>query len=244
MMAIIKTIDLVKRYDNSDVLKGITTEFESGTITTIIGPSGGGKSTFLRCLNLLENPSSGNVYFAGIDLTDRHTKLNDIRQKIGMVFQSFHLFDNLTVLGNVVIGQEKVLHRTKEEAIKKADYFLQKVGMLEFRNRSVKTLSGGQKQRVAIARTLAMEPKVILFDEPTSSLDPLMVGEVLNVIKNVVLDHSFTAIIVTHEIEFAREISDRIIYMEDGRIMLDATPKDLFQNPTHPSVKRFLSRFV
>ncbi len=243
-MCILKTENLNKRFDDNDVLKGITTEFKSGTITTIIGPSGSGKSTFLRCLNLLENPTEGKIYFDNIDLTNRHVKLNEIRQKIGMVFQSFHLFDNLTVLGNVLIGQEKVLRVSKKVAVKKAEYFLDKVGMLEFKNRFVKTLSGGQRQRVAIARALAMEPKIILFDEPTSSLDPLMVGEVLNVIKDIVSDLSFTAIIVTHEIAFAREISDRIIYMEDGKILQDTNPKELFDNPSNPNIKQFLNRFL
>lgn len=242
-MNIIRTDNLVKKFDDVTVLKGITTGFEKGTITSIIGPSGSGKSTFLRCLNQLEEASEGHVYFNEQDLTLRSVDINQVRSKIGMVFQSFNLFDNLSVLGNIMIGQEKILKRDKKTAQDRALYFLNKVGLIEFRDRKVSQLSGGQKQRVAIARTLAMDPDVILFDEPTSSLDPLMVGEVLEVIRDVVHE-DFTVIVVTHEMEFAREISNRVIYMEDGQIVEDGTSEEVYGDPKHENLKAFLKRIL
>lgn len=242
-MEIIRTEQLVKRFDQGDILKGITVGFEQGTITSIIGPSGSGKSTFLRCLNQLEEASEGAVYFYDQDITSRSVNINKVRSNIGMVFQSFHLFDNMTALRNVTIGQEKILHRSKEEAHERALVLLEKVGLLEFRDRKVSSLSGGQKQRIAIARTLAMDPDVILFDEPTSSLDPLMVGEVLDVIKDVVQE-DYTVIVVTHEMEFARDISDRVLFMEEGTIVVDATAEDVFVHPTHPRLRAYLKRFL
>lgn len=240
-MEIIKVENLIKRFHEGNVLKGINLAFEKGTITSIIGPSGSGKSTLLRCLNQLEDASEGHVYFKNEDLTLRSVNINQVRSKIGMVFQSFNLFDNMSVLRNITIGQEKILKRDSSEAQDKALYYLNKVGLLEFRDRKVSQLSGGQKQRVAIARTLAMDPEVILFDEPTSSLDPLMVGEVLEVIRSVVTE-DFTVIVVTHEMEFAREISDRIIYMEDGQVVEDDTAEEVFGNPKSEGLKKFLKR--
>jgi putative lysine transport system ATP-binding protein len=242
-MDILRTENLVKKFDDQIVLTGINVAFEKGTITSIIGPSGSGKSTLLRCLNLLEDPTKGQVYYKNKDITKKHVNINSIRSNIGMVFQSFNLFENLTVIGNVMIAQEKVLNRSKEEAQERAIHFLDKVGLLEFRDRKVNALSGGQKQRVAIARTLAMDPEVILFDEPTSALDPLMVGEVLEVIKDVVKD-DFTVVVVTHEMEFAKEISDRVIFMQSGEIVIDSTVDDVFIHPKNQNLKTFLKRFL
>ncbi|WP_258877266.1 amino acid ABC transporter ATP-binding protein [Candidatus Xianfuyuplasma coldseepsis] len=242
-MNILRTKNLVKRFDQEDVLKGITIAFEQGTVTSIIGPSGSGKSTLLRCLNQLEAVSDGQVFYRDQDLTNRHVNINHIRSRIGMVFQSFNLFDNMSVLRNITIGQELILKRSKEEAKERALHYLEKVGLLAFRDRRVNRLSGGQKQRVAIARTLAMDPEIILFDEPTSSLDPLMVGEVLRVIRDVVRE-DFTVIVVTHEMEFARDISERVIYMEDGEIVVDDDSTTVFTNPTNPKLQHFLKRVL
>ncbi len=241
-MDIIKVVDLVKRYDKEDILKGINLSFEKGTITSIIGQSGSGKSTLLRCLNQLEEVSSGKVFFKEDDLTDRKVNIDKARSKIGMVFQQFNLFHNMTVIKNVTIGQELILKRSKEEAQENALMYLKKVGLYEFRDRKVSTLSGGQQQRVAIARTLAMDPEVILFDEPTSSLDPLMVGEVLEVINDVVKSGNFTVIIVTHEMEFAKDVSDRMIYMKDGIVCEDKPTKEFFDNPSDETLKEFIKR--
>lgn len=242
-MSIIDVEHIVKRFDETTVLRDISVSFEQGTITSIIGPSGSGKSTFLRCLNQLEMVQEGDIIFEGINLTDRHVNINNVRSKIGMVFQSFHLFHNLTVLENVMIGPIRVQKRSKDDVRDQALDLLEQVGLLDFRDRNVTTLSGGQQQRVAIARTLAMNPDVILFDEPTSSLDPLMVGEVLDVIQKVAAK-DYTIIIVTHEMAFARDISDRVLYMEDGQILVDGGVEEVFIQPKHPQVRKFMQRFL
>ena len=239
-MKIIQVKNLYKVYDGVEVLKDINVSFESGSVTTIIGPSGSGKSTLLRCLNQLENVTSGQVLFNEEDITTNHSNLNKVRSQIGMVFQSFNLFNNLTVLENCTIGQIKVLHRSNEQAVNVSLDFLKQVGMFDFKDRNVTTLSGGQKQRVAIARTLSMNPKIILFDEPTSSLDPEMVNDVLDVMKNIITK-DFTFIVVTHEMEFAKDVSDRVIFMEEGRIVNDGTPMQIWNNKSSDRLKKFLN---
>ena len=221
----IKVENLEKYFDDLHVLKNINYNFKKGKTTVIIGSSGSGKSTLLRCINMLEKPSSGNIYIEN-KLIDYSKDINVIRQKIGMVFQSFNLFSNLTVLENCIIGQEKVLNRSKHESIDTALDFLKQVGMFDFRDRKVTTLSGGQKQRVAIARTLSMNPDIILFDEPTSSLDPEMVNDVLEVMKNII-SKDITFIVVTHEIVFSKEVSDRVLFMDAGMIFADGSPNDI-----------------
>lgn len=242
-MSILEVRNMTKQFDDVTILHNLSLSFEQGTITSIIGPSGSGKSTFLRCLNQLEVVQKGDIIFEGLNLTDRTTDINHIRARIGMVFQSFHLFHNLTVLENIMIGPIKVQKRERREVREQALQLLEQVGLLEFRDRLVTTLSGGQQQRVAIARTLCMNPDVILFDEPTSSLDPLMVGEVLDVIKQVATK-DFTIIIVTHEMAFARDISDRVIFMQEGQIVVDGTVEDVFVQPKHPDLRQFMQRFL
>jgi len=236
---ILRIEKLHKSFDETEVLNDINISFEKGTVTTIIGPSGSGKSTLLRCINQLETTTSGHIYFHEEDITGSHVDVNKVRSKIGMVFQSFNLFANLTVLDNCTIGPIKVLKKDKVEAREAALVYLESVGMLQFKDRKVSTLSGGQKQRVAIARTLAMDPEIILFDEPTSSLDPEMVNEVLDVMKNVITDH-ISFIVVTHEMDFARDVSDRIIFMDHGKIIVSGTPDDIFEDATHERLKRFI----
>ncbi|MBN2605071.1 MAG: amino acid ABC transporter ATP-binding protein [Bacilli bacterium] len=239
-MDAIRVEHLIKEFDGVRVLNNINISFEQGSVTTIIGPSGSGKSTLLRCINQLETATSGHIYFEGNDLTSNSVDLNKMRAKIGMVFQSFNLFNNMSVLENCIIGQVKVLHRDKKEAIETAKIYLEKVGMLHFQNRKVTTLSGGQKQRVAIARTLAMNPAIILLDEPTSSLDPEMVKEVLEVLKKVVSE-DYTFIVVTHEMDFAKEVSDRIVFMENGEIIEDGSPNEIWHKDSNIRLKRFLN---
>jgi putative lysine transport system ATP-binding protein len=234
--------DLKKSFGDSEVLKGVSLKFYAGQTTVIIGSSGGGKSTLLRCLNLLEEPTSGEVYFKGQNLMDPATNINQVRSKVGMVFQSFNLFNNMNVLQNCVLAQRKVLKRSKEEAKEIALENLKKVGMLEFANAKVTTLSGGQKQRVAIARSLSMNPDVILFDEPTSALDPEMVGEVLNVIKKLG-ESGMTLIIVTHEMSFAHDVADRVIFIDQGLIAEDGAPDDVLRHPKLPRLQQFLVNF-
>ncbi len=239
-MEIIRINNLHKEFDGVEVLSNINLSIESGSVTTIIGPSGSGKSTLLRCLNQLENVTSGSVIYSDEDITTSSANHNILRSRIGMVFQSFNLFNNLTVLENCIIGQEKVLHRSKHESIEVALDFLRQVGMIEFKDRKVTTLSGGQKQRVAIARTLSMNPDVILFDEPTSSLDPEMVNDVLEVMKNII-SNDYTFIVVTHEMEFAKEVSDRVIFMEEGQILNDGFPSEIWNKNSSERLKRFLN---
>jgi len=239
-MDIIKIENLNKDFHDVKVLKNINLSFEAGTVTTIIGPSGSGKSTLLRCLNQLENVTSGIIEYNSENITNNSVNLNKIRSKIGMVFQSFNLFNNLTVLENCTIGQIKVLKRSKAAAIEFALNTLKQVGMVELKDRKVTTLSGGQKQRVAIARTLSMNPEIILFDEPTSSLDPEMVKDVLDVMKKIISE-DYTFIVVTHEMEFAKDVSDRVIFMENGIIIEDGTPQDIWNKNSSDRLKKFLN---
>lgn len=231
--------NLYKNFGETEVLKDIDLSFDKGSVTTIIGPSGSGKSTLLRCINQLETVTSGEIYFHDSLITDIKTDLNIVRSKIGMVFQSFNLFLNMSVLDNCTIGPIKVLKENRETVNKRALYYLDQVGMLEFKDRNVNTLSGGQKQRVAIARTLCMNPEVILFDEPTSALDPEMVNEVLNVIKRIVNDE-MAFIIVTHEMEFAKNVSDEIIFMDNGMVVNRDTPLNLFAS-NNARLRQFLN---
>lgn len=242
MNKIIEIKNLYKFFDKLQVLKGIDLDIYQGEVVSIIGSSGSGKSTLLRCLNLLEYPTSGNIYFEEKDIISRKTNIDLIRKEIGMVFQSFNLFENMNVLDNCTIAQIKVLKKTKAEAEEIAKGYLNQVGLSNFIHSDTRSLSGGQKQRVAIARALCMQPKVILFDEPTSALDPEMVGEVLDVIKSL-KSLGMTLVIVTHEMAFAKEISDRVVFMDDGIIAEAGTPKDIFENPQMPRTKEFLKRF-
>ena len=223
-------------------VRNLSVTFPNTGLAFILGPSGSGKSTLLRCLNLLNIPTSGNIYYKDIDIAKEHKQINQIRTKIGMVFQSFNLFNNLNVINNCIVGPTKILHQNKDKATSNAVKLLSLVGMDDYQNANINTLSGGQKQRVAIARTLAMQPEIILFDEPTSALDPEMVGEVLDTIKKLTKE-GITLIIVTHEMAFAKEISDRIIFMADGQIIEQGTPSEIFENPKVQRTKEFLRRF-
>lgn len=239
---ILEISHLEKSFGTHEVLKDIDFTVKKGDVISIIGASGSGKSTMLRCINLLENPTGGSILYHGEDITDPKMSVPAYREKVGMVFQNFNLFNNLTVLENCMIGPEKVAKKSKAEAEKLAMQFLEKVGMEQFINAKPRQLSGGQKQRVAIARALAMEPEVLLFDEPTSALDPQMVGEVLNVMSTLAED-GMTMLIVTHEMAFARDISSHIIFMADGVIEEEGTSEELFRNPKKEKTKEFLSRF-
>ena len=238
---ILEIKNLKKKFDNQEVLKNVSLTVDKGEVICVLGSSGSGKSTLLRCINLLNNYDDGEILFNGENILDAN--VNELRSKIGMVFQSFNLFNNLNVLKNCMVGQTKVLKKTKEEARAKALQTLELVGMSDFTNKNVKQLSGGQKQRVAIARSLCMEPDIILFDEPTSALDPEMVGEVLNVIKKV-KDTGVTMIIVTHEMQFAKEVSRRVLFMNDGVILEDSPTKEFFTNPKNDRTKEFLKRYL
>ena len=238
---ILEIENLKKSFDNQEVLKDINLSVDKGEVICILGSSGSGKSTLLRCINLLNNYDCGTILFNGKNILNEN--VNELRSKVGMVFQSFNLFNNLNVLKNCMVGQIKVLKKNKEEAKAKALETLDLVGMSDFVNKNVKQLSGGQKQRVAIARSLCMEPDIILFDEPTSALDPEMVGEVLNVIKKV-KDTGVTMIIVTHEMQFAKEVSSRVVFMNDGVILEDRSTKDFFESPENDRTKEFLKRYL
>ena len=240
---VIKISHLSKTFGKNVVLRDIDFSVCTGDVTCIIGASGSGKSTLLRCLNLLETPTTGEILFHGENIADAHTNAAAYRAKVGMVFQSFNLFSNMTVLENCMIGQTKVLKKNKEDANKSALAFLDKVGMAPYINAKPRQLSGGQKQRVAIARALAMEPELLLFDEPTSALDPQMVGEVLDVMKKLAQE-GLTMIIVTHEMAFARDVSNHVVYMADGIIEEEGDPIQIFTNPQNPKTKEFLSRFM
>jgi len=233
--------DLKKSYADLDVIKGITTTIEKGEIITIIGPSGTGKSTFLRCINMLETPTSGTVEFEGINLLDKKTNLNEIRKKMGMVFQNFNLFAHMSVIDNLTVGQIKLLGISKAEAQQRGRELLQTVGLAEKADAYPDQLSGGQKQRVAIARCLSMKPDIMLFDEPTSALDPTMVGEVTAVIKRLA-QNGMTMAIVTHEMEFARNVSTRIMYMDEGGIYEEGSPDVIFKNPAREKTRAFIHR--
>ena len=240
--AILNVNHLRKSFGNNEILKDIDFSVKPKDVTCIIGPSGSGKSTLLRCMNLLETPSSGEILYHGRNITEKGVNVPEYRSRVGMVFQSFNLFNNMTVRKNCTVGQEKVLKKSKEEAEKNAMMYLEKVGMAPYINAKPKQLSGGQKQRVAIARALAMEPELILFDEPTSALDPQMVGEVLEVMRALAKD-GMTMIIVTHEMAFARDVSKHVIFMGNGVIVEEGAPKDIFENPKNELTKEFLSRF-
>lgn len=234
---------LSKAFGKNVVLRDIDFSVKQGDVTCIIGASGSGKSTLLRCINFLEEPTAGDIIYHGKNMMEERMNEAAYRAKVGMVFQSFNLFNNMTVLQNCMVGQEKVLKKDKEIARKNAMYFLDKVGMAPYINAKPRQLSGGQKQRVAIARALAMEPEVLLFDEPTSALDPQMVGEVLAVMRKLA-DEGLTMMIVTHEMAFARDVSNHVVYMAGGVIVEEGEPKQIFGNPQSAQTKEFLSRFV
>lgn len=241
MDKIIDIQHLSKSFGTHEVLKDIDFSVNKGEVVCIIGSSGSGKSTLLRCVNLLEKPSGGQIIYQGENILDNNHDINAYRTKLGMVFQQFNLFNNHNVLSNCVVGQVKVLKRTKQEAEKVAMKYLQVVGMDKYVNAKPKQLSGGQKQRVAIARALSMEPDVMLFDEPTSALDPEMVGEVLKVMKELA-ETGLTMLIVTHEMEFAKDVSDRVVFMDKGVIAEEGSPETLFNNPTEERTREFLKR--
>ena len=230
---------LSKTFGTNPVLKDIDFSVSSGDVTCIIGASGSGKSTLLRCLNLLETPTTGEIMYHGTNIADKKVNAPQYRSKVGMVFQSFNLFNNMTVLENCMIGQVKVLKKNKTDAHKNAMYYLEKVGMAPYINAKPRQLSGGQKQRVAIARALAMEPEVLLFDEPTSALDPQMVGEVLEVMRKLA-GEGLTMIIVTHELNFAKDVADRVILMENGQVVEQNTAAEFFSHPQQERTKQFL----
>ena len=225
------------------VLKGIDETIQKGEQVVVIGPSGSGKSTFLRCLNLLENPTEGQIFFNGEEITSPKCDINKIRQNIGMVFQHFNLFPHLTIKQNITLAPIKLGKMNREEADKKAMELLCRVGLSDKADAYPQQLSGGQKQRIAIVRALAMNPEVMLFDEPTSALDPEMVGEVLDVMKELAAD-GMTMVVVTHEMGFAREVADTVIFMDDGKVAAKGTPQEIFDNPTHPRLKEFLGKVL
>ena len=243
MEPIIEINHLSKAFGHNVVLKDINAKFYQGEVVCVIGSSGSGKSTMLRCLNLLETPTSGDILFKNESIITKKIDINKYRSKVGMCFQSFNLFNNMTVLQNCMIGQQKVLKRPKEAAKKIAIEFLSKVNMAAYINANVTLLSGGQKQRVAIARALAMSPEVLLFDEPTSALDPEMVGEVLDVIKNLA-NEKMTMIIVTHEMDFARQLADRVMFMDQGVIAEEGSSEKIFSSPENIRTKEFLKRVL
>ncbi len=230
---------LEKSFENQKVLRGIDLEIQDGETVVLIGSSGSGKSTFLRCLNLLNTPDKGQIFIDGQEITKPKTNLNKLRTKVGMVFQSFNLFENLNIIENIKLAPRKVLHLSNKQAEKEAMELLKRVGLANKAYDYPKNLSGGQKQRVAIARALAMHPEVILFDEPTSALDPEMVGEVLEVIKDLAKDHGRTMVIVTHEMSFAREVGTRLIFLDKGKIIEDGEPHQVMDHPTTERAARF-----
>lgn len=239
---IVSVCDLQKSFGDREILKGISVEIHRGDVTCIIGPSGSGKSTMIRCVNFLEHPTGGHIEYKGQDVMQAFKSLPQYRTKVGMVFQSFNLFNNMTVLENCTVGQVKVLGKPKDEAKATALKYLKHVGMDSYVNAKPHQLSGGQKQRVAIARALALEPEVLLMDEPTSALDPEMVGEVLRVIRDLAKE-GFTMVIVTHEMAFARDVSSHVIFIDQGVIAEQGAPAELFGNPKNQRTRDFLSRF-
>lgn len=239
----IEVKNLCKSFGDLQVLKGISETIHDREVVCVIGPSGSGKSTFLRCLNLLEEPSGGEVFLDGKKINDSDVDIDEIREKLGMVFQGFNLFPHMTVLDNLTLAPIKVKGMEKAAAEEKARKLLETVGLADKAEKYPASLSGGQKQRVAIARALAMDPEIMLFDEPTSALDPEMVGEVLNVMKNLA-ENGMTMVIVTHEMGFAREVADRVLFIDEGNILEQGTPAELFGNPQHDRTKNFLSKVL
>ena len=235
--------NLNKSFDDHLVLNSIDEHIYPGEKVVIIGPSGSGKSTFLRCLNLMEIPTGGSIVFDGVDITDPKVNIDQIRRQMGMVFQHFNLFPNMTILKNITLAPIRTGLMTKAEAEEKAMQLLQRVGLEEKANAYPNQLSGGQKQRIAIIRALAMNPKVMLFDEPTSALDPEMVGEVLAVMKELAKD-GMTMVVVTHEMGFAREVGNRVLFMDEGKLLEEGTPEEIFGNPQHPRLQDFLSKVL
>ena len=242
-MEMIKTVNLHKSFGSLHVLQGVNQTIHKGEVVSIIGPSGGGKSTFLRCLNLLEKPEKGQIFFDGQDITGKNVNIDQHRQKMGMVFQQFNVFPHLTVAENIKLAPKLLKGKSEEESTAMAKDLLTRVGLIDKYDEMPGNLSGGQKQRLAIVRALAMEPEVMLFDEPTSALDPEMVGEVLDVIKGLV-ETGMTCIIVTHEMRFAEEVSDRVLFIADGNILEDGTPEQVFHNPQHPRLQDFLKKVL
>ena len=240
---IIEVKDLKKSFGTLQVLKGINTEVQKGEVVVVIGPSGSGKSTFLRCLNLLETPTAGSIYVDGAEITDPKCDINLHRQKMGMVFQHFNLFNNMTILRNMTLAPMTLLKKSKEDAEARALALLRRVGLEDKANAYPSQLSGGQKQRVAIVRALCMEPEVMLFDEPTSALDPEMVGEVLDVMKELAQD-GMTMVVVTHEMGFAREVGSRVLFMDEGVIMEENEPHEFFANPKCERLQSFLAKVL
>jgi glutamine transport protein glnQ len=236
----IEAKNIYKTFDNMHVLKGINLKVNDGEVVVLVGASGSGKSTFLRCLNLLAAPTSGSVLIDGVDITDPSVDLNQIRRKVGMVFQSFNLFENMTVIENIKLAPKKLIHTSDAAAEKEARQLLKRVGLLDKADMMPKYLSGGQKQRIAIARALAMHPEAVLFDEPTSALDPEMIGEVLDVIRDLAKD-GLTMVIVTHEMSFAREVGTRMIFLDRGKIIEDGTPKQVMDHPKTERAARFFA---
>lgn len=240
---LIKVDNLQKSFGDVDVLKGVNAEIKKGDVIVVIGASGSGKSTFLRCLNRLEEPTGGHIFFEGVDITDPSVNINLHRQKMGMVFQQFNLFPHMTVMKNLTIGPIKLLKKSKEEAEKEALRLLEIVGLADRANAYPSQLSGGQKQRIAIVRALCMNPDVMLFDEPTSALDPEMVGEVLEVMKQLA-KNGMTMVVVTHEMGFAKEVGTEIVFVDNGIILEQGPPKEFFENPKNPRLKDFLSKVL
>lgn len=240
---IIKVENLQKSFGDNQVLKGVNAEIHKGDVMVVIGASGSGKSTFLRCLNLLEEPTGGSIVFGGTDITDKSIDINVHRQKMGMVFQQFNLFPHMTVLKNMTLAPMKLMGKTKEEAESEAMKLLERVGLADRANSYPSQLSGGQKQRIAIVRALCMNPEVMLFDEPTSALDPEMVGEVLEVMKQLAKE-GMTMVVVTHEMGFAREVATKVVFVDEGVIVEEAPPEEFFSNPKNPRLKDFLSKVL
>lgn len=238
---LIKITGLRKSYGKNEVLKGIDINIKEEEVVVVIGPSGGGKSTFLRCINYLEVPTGGEIVFDGIPLNGE-ANINEVRKEIGMVFQRFNLFPHMTVMENLILAPMKVRHVTREEAMEKAEMYLKKVGLLDKASAYPESLSGGQQQRVAIARALALKPDILCFDEPTSALDPELTGEVLRVIRSLADQHT-TMIIVTHEMAFARDVADHVVFMDGGTIVEEGTPTEVFENTHNERTRAFLSRF-
>jgi glutamine ABC transporter, ATP-binding protein len=241
--SLLQVKELRKQFGKQEVLKGITTDIKAGEVVCVIGPSGSGKSTFLRCLNRLEEASSGQILFEGVDLCDKKTDIDSVRQRMGMVFQQFNLFPHMNILKNLTIGPIELQKRSREEAEAYAMELLHKVGLAERANAYPQQLSGGQQQRIAIVRALCMKPDVMLFDEPTSALDPEMVGEVLNVMKDLAAQ-KMTMVVVTHEMGFAREVASRVMFLADGYFLEEGSPAELFGNPKNERLQSFLSKVL